>query len=1089
MKKIILTFVVAFTFCTTAMASDIAISTQAGWMGQGTADTQAQIIVDNVENVSIDVFTSSQLDDLATWVQDHTGNGTADLLIMFGIFPSTIYPAGNAQPDGSIAEAFLDDGNVIINTGDYIFYVGSAGNNDAGGLANMTNVSGAAMWGDDSGATTFAPTDDGRLYTPSLPTLPSNRPFFPAQFDGTDWEVELVLAQNSDGSQVMPAILHNTVTDGRVGAFFQWSDDSQPRGQVISEWVNNWFLQLIASGNPYARRPDPIDGSYYSDTWVTLSWERGDFAASHDVYMGDNFDDVSNATRDSEVYRGNLDLDTNYYFAGFPGGAFPDGLINGQTYYWRIDEVNDADPNSPWKGKIWSFSIPPKKAYDPVPGDGSKFIDSANVVLKWTTGFAAKLHTVYFGDDYDTVANATGGTSQGTLSFNPGALEPDKTYYWRVDEDDILTIHTGDVWSFTTAKEGGGVKAQYYNGMNFENLVLTRIDPQINFNWGDPGSPDASVNVDQFSARWTGEVEAAFTETYTFYTSSDDGARLWVNGVQLVDSWIDQGTTEHSGKIDLVAGNTYSFVMEYYENGGGAVAQLRWSSPSTPKQLIPQAALSPPVRASAPSPASGATGTKLTPILTWSPGDYAVSHDVYFGTDADAVKNADMSSPEYKGSKVLGDESYDPGKLAWFTTYYWRVDEVNDISPDNPWVGNVWSFTTGDFILIDDFEEYNSGENQIWFFWKDGLGYGSPDSADYYAGNGTGAAVGDETTNSYTEETIVHGGRQSMPLSYDNNKQGYSKYSETELTLTDTRDWTDENVAELSIWFRGYPASTGSFVESPAGTYTMTASGADIWAVNGVEADEFHFAYKMLSGAGSIIARVDSVQNTNEWAKAGVMIRESLEPDSAHAFACMTPDYGVAMQYRPSTGGTSVNFNQTGVAAPYWVKLERSISGLFTVSQSANGTSWQPVTGSTPQTIPMVANVYIGLALTAHDATQTCQAVFSNVTFTGNVTGQWADQDIGIPSNDPEPLYVAVSNSNGTSAIVVHDDPAAAQISTWTEWIIPLSAFADQGINLTDVDSIALGLGTRGNTTVAGGSGKMFFDDIRLYRERSAPQP
>ena len=1089
MKKLILTFVVAFTFCTTAMASDIAISTQAGWMGQGTADTEAQKIVDNVKNVPIEVFTSNQLDDLATWVQDHTGNGTADLLIMFGIFPSTIYPAGNAQPDGSIAEAFLDDGNVIINTGDYIFYVGSAGNNDAGGLQNMTNVGGAAMWGDDTGATTFAPTADGRLYTPSLPTLPSNRPFFPAQFDGTDWEVELVLAQNNDGSQVMPAILHNTVTNGRVGAFFQWSDDSQPRGQVISEWVNNWYLQFVATGNPYAMSPDPKDGSIYGDTWVTLSWEPGNFAASHDVYMGDNFDEVSNATRDSEVYRGNLDLDTTYYFAGFPGGAFPDGLINGQTYYWRIDEVNDADPNSPWKGKIWSFTIPPKKAYDPVPGDGSKFIDSANLVLKWTTGFAAKLHTVYFGDDYDTVANATGGTSQGTLSFNPGALEPDKTYYWRVDEYDITTTHTGDVWSFTTAKEGGGVKAQYYNGMNFENLVLTRIDPQINFNWGDPGSPDASVNVDQFSARWTGEVEAAFTETYTFYTSSDDGARLWVNGVQLVDSWIDQGTTEHSGKIDLVAGNTYSFVMEYYENGGGAVAQLRWSSPSTPKQLIPQAALSPPVRASAPSPASGATGTKLTPILTWSPGDYAVSHEVYFGTDADAVRNADMSSPEYKGSKVLGDESYDPGKLGWFTTYYWRVDEVNDVNPDNPWVGNVWSFTTGDFILIDNFEEYNSAENQIWYSWKDGLGYGAPGTADYYAGNGTGAAVGDETTNSYTEETIVHGGRQSMPLSYDNNKTGYSKYSETELTLTDTRDWTDENVAELSIWFRGYPASTGSFVESPAGTFTMTASGADIWAVNGVEADEFHFAYKMLSGAGSIVAKVNSVQNTNAWAKAGVMIRETLDPDSAHAFACVTPGSGVAMQYRPSTGGTSVNFNQTGVTAPYWVKLERNISGLFTVSQSANGTSWQPVTGSTPQTIPMGSNVYIGLALTAHDATQTCQAVFSNVTITGNVTGQWTDQDIGIPSNDPEPLYVAVSNSNGTSAVVVNDDPAAAQISTWTEWVIPLSAFADQGINLTNVDSIALGLGTRGNTTVAGGSGKMFFDDIRLYREQPEPQP
>jgi hypothetical protein len=178
----------------------------------------------------------------------------------------------------------------------------------------------------------------------------------------------------------------------------------------------------------------------------------------------------------------------------------------------------------------------------------------------------------------------------------------------------------------------------------------------------------------------------------------------------------------------------------------------------------------------------------------------------------------------------------------------------------------------------------------------------------------------------------------------------------------------------------------------------------------------------------------------------------------------------------------SFNTNQTGVAAPYWVKLERSISGLFTVSHSANGTTWQPVTGAVAQSIPMGSNVYIGLALTSHDAALTCQAVFTNVTTTGNVTGQWANQDIGILSNDAEPLYVAVSNSTGNPVVVVNDDPAAAQINTWTQWVIPLQTFTDQGINLTNVDRIAIGLGTKGNMTVPGGSGKMFFDDIRLIK-------
>ncbi|MGB2864480.1 MAG: hypothetical protein WBC05_14225, partial [Sedimentisphaerales bacterium] len=181
------------------------------------------------------------------------------------------------------------------------------------------------------------------------------------------------------------------------------------------------------------------------------------------------------------------------------------------------------------------------------------------------------------------------------------------------------------------------------------------------------------------------------------------------------------------------------------------------------------------------------------------------------------------------------------------------------------------------------------------------------------------------------------------------------------------------------------------------------------------------------------------------------------------------------------------NTNQSGITAPYWVKLERSVSGNFTVYHSANGTSWQAVTGATQQNVPMGSNVYIGLALTATNAAQTCQAVFSNVTITGTVGAQWAHQDIGIASNAAEPLYVALSNSAGTPAVVIHDDPVAAQIDTWTEWVIPLQVLADQGITLTDVDRIAVGLGTKGNMTIPGGSGKMYFDDIRLNRPEEVP--
>jgi hypothetical protein len=200
----------------------------------------------------------------------------------------------------------------------------------------------------------------------------------------------------------------------------------------------------------------------------------------------------------------------------------------------------------------------------------------------------------------------------------------------------------------------------------------------------------------------------------------------------------------------------------------------------------------------------------------------------------------------------------------------------------------------------------------------------------------------------------------------------------------------------------------------------------------------------------------------------------------------VTPGSGISFQRRFDTSGNSTNDTTGGITAPYWVKIERDLAGNVSAYSSANGSTWQKLGVS--ELIQMSANVYIGLAVTAHDASATCEAVFTNVTTTGSVGPQWVNQDIGIVSNVPEPLYVALSNIAGASAVVVHDDPAAATIDTWTEWIIPLQSFADQGINLTDVDKIAIGLGTKGNMTIPGGSGKMYIDDIELHRPREAAE-
>lgn len=250
-----------------------------------------------------------------------------------------------------------------------------------------------------------------------------------------------------------------------------------------------------------------------------------------------------------------------------------------------------------------------------------------------------------------------------------------------------------------------------------------------------------------------------------------------------------------------------------------------------------------------------------------------------------------------------------------------------------------------------------------------------------------------------------------------------------------------------------------------------------------------------VQGAGTITAKVESVENTDNWAKAGVMIRETLDAGSKFAAVYIMPTdaagaatNGCRLQARTDTNGGATSDTavatpeQMAITAPYWIRLERDVAGNFRGYYASDGVNWQSLTWR--PSVSMTAEVYVGFALTSHDAAVAGEAVFSNVTITGAVGPQWANQDIGMTSNAAEPLYVAVSNATGAPAVVVHDDPAAATIDTWTEWVIPLQAFSDQGINLTNVDSIAIGLGANSGAASSGGSGTIFIDDIRLYRPR-----
>ncbi len=229
------------------MLIDIAISSQAGWFGQAAADREAQVIVDTVKNKvnSIEIFPPAKQGELADWVTKHTGNKQLDMLFMSGQFPATIYKPGNAEQDGSIAEDFLEDGNLIANTGDYMFYVvNGAGTNAEGGLQAMMDIPGITMWDDD---TPVKVTADGEEYLPTLKDFATDRPFHLNELTG-DWETEVIFAGNNgeDSTRAEPVVVHNTDDDGRLAIFYQTaSQDADPRGKVISEFILNWLPTIV----------------------------------------------------------------------------------------------------------------------------------------------------------------------------------------------------------------------------------------------------------------------------------------------------------------------------------------------------------------------------------------------------------------------------------------------------------------------------------------------------------------------------------------------------------------------------------------------------------------------------------------------------------------------------------------------------------------------------------------------------------------------------------------------------------------------------------------------------------------------------
>ena len=719
-----------------------------------------------------------------------------------------------------------------------------------------------------------------------------------------------------------------------------------------------------------AANPIPVDEGNDVPRDVILRWTAGEFAASHDVYLGTVFDDVNDASRSNPM--GVL------VSQGQAASSYdPAGVLDFETtYYWRIDEVNAAPSTTIFKGDVWSFTAEPF-AY-PV----ASIIATTNGVSDETAGPERTID----GSGLNAAHEHSTEAKDMWLAM-PGA-DP---LWIQFEFDRVYKLHQMLVWNYN-------VQFELLLGFGIKNVTVEYSENGID---------------------WTalGDFEFARATAKPTYTAN---------------------TTVDLGGIPA------RFVRLNVNGGWGTMGQYGLSEVRF---------LYVPAQAREPQPADGATDVEVGTALAWRSGREAVSHQVYLGTDADALTLAG----------TVDVATFAPA-LEFGSTYYWQVDEVNEADAVTTWAGDLWSFSTQEYALIDGFETYNDdvdAKTTIFDTWLDGWV------------NETGSTVG-YLNAPFAEKTIIRTGTQSMPLAYDNSVSPF--YSEAWREFETAQDWSGNGADTLVLYVRG---NAPGFVEAADGSIIMNGIGTDIWN-NG---DQFRYAYKSLSGNGSMTVRVDSIALSNEWAKAGVMIRETLEAGSKHAFVALTPtpSHGLSFQRRPTADAASGNTDVADIALPHWVKLTRT-GNVFAAQRSEDGETWTDIVVSPALDIAMAANVYIGLAVCSHDPAIVTAAEFSNVSTTGNVTGAWQTAEIGIAQpagNSAEAMYVTIEDSAGKSATVVNADAAITVRPSWQEWAIPFSDLS--GVNLARVDKMVIGVGNRTSPT-AGGTGTVYIDDIGFGR-------
>jgi concanavalin A-like lectin/glucanase superfamily protein/F5/8 type C domain-containing protein len=770
------------------------------------------------------------------------------------------------------------------------------------------------------------------------------------------------------------------------------------------------------------------------------------------------------------------------------------GMTSGTSSYdFNIGAVVFNEIGDPFEGQIddvWLFdrALTQEDIQTLMRGPGDETQASApnpvdeatdvpwDVTLTWAAAEFAATHDVYFGTVFHDVNDADRNNSlevlisQGQVGTNfspPTNLLLGQTYYWRVDEVSAApdsTIFKGNVWSLTVEPFAYPIE----DVVASSNASSTPdVGPENTVNGSGLNSADqhSIAATDMWLGAPSGadpvQLQYEFDRVYKLHQML-----VWNYNVQfelllgfgLKDVTVEYSTdgTEWTLLGDVVfaqATANASYAANTVVDFEGAAARYIRLTVRSGYGVAGQVGLSEvrfmviPAQARQPQPTDRATDVNPDAVLSWRAGREASAHEVYFGTDSESLSLAETAS----------EPIWMPSNLEFGSTYFWQIDEVNEADGVVSWQGDLWSFSTQEFTLIDGFGDYDDDENRIYDVWLDGWT------------NETGSTVG-YFDAPFAERTIVNTGRQSMPLEYANAEAPF--YSEAQRDLG-PMDLTAHGADSLRVFVQG---RAPAFHESADGIILMNGIGTDIWDT----ADEFRYAYRGLTGNGSMTARVDHLDgDPSTWVKAGVMVRQSADPGSAHTMMVVTggDGNGASWQGRRSAGtGSESEDAIEAIAPPYWVRIERAgntLSGFV----SPDGETWTQV--GTARTIAMDDPVLIGLALTSHNADQATSAVFSQVSFAGNVEGDWQIAEVGTaqPStgNIPERLYLAVEDTAGQVATVKHPDATVIARSGWTEWLIPYSQLT--GINLNSVATLYIGIGDR-NNPAAGGAGLIFIDDI-----------